>query len=97
MEKNNQYKDVIWELKTGISQYTYENFDFSNTNFISAIFEKVVFKDCLFFKSNLDGAKLFYQSRFENCRFINVNLSNTTFGSNKGIYINCLFEKCDFN
>ena len=96
MEKDNQYKGTIWELKTKISQHTFENFDFSNTDFNSAIFENVIFKDCLFFKSNLCGSKLFYQSRFENCRFISVNLSNTTFGSNKGIYKNCLFEKCDF-
>ena len=96
MEKNNQYKDTMWELKTRISHRTYENFDFSNTNFNSAIFENIIFKDCLFFKSNLDGTKLFYQSCFENCRFISVNLSNTTLGSNKGMYDNCLFEKCDF-
>jgi uncharacterized protein YjbI with pentapeptide repeats len=96
MERNNQYKDTVWELKTKVSQCTFEDFDFSNTNFNSTIFENVVFKNCLFFKSNLSGSKLFYQSNFEDCKFINVNLSNTTFGSNRGVYKGCLFEKCNF-
>jgi len=96
MELNDEHKGSIWNVKEKIENKVFISFDFSNTNFNSAIFENVTFKDCLFFKSNLSGSKIFYQSYFENCRFINVNLTTTTFGSNKGVYKNCLFEKCDF-
>lgn len=93
---NNQYKDLKLEIKTKFSKTTFEDYDFTNTNFNSAIFENVEFNNCRFFKSNLNGSKIFYTSEFKSCHFSQVDLSNSTFGSNQGIYKDCIFEKCNF-
>lgn len=91
---NETEKGKIWELKTKITNKVFEEYDFTATDFNSAIFENVTFKKCVLKKSNLSGTKIFYESKFENCSFIDLNFSNTTLGSNKGIYENCQFEKC---
>ena len=96
MEKDSKHKGVTWELKTRVSNQTFDNFDFSNTNFNSSNFHNVNFINCLFFKSNLKGSKLFYESNFDSCRFEGIDLSNSTFGSHKGTYTKCIFEKCEF-
>lgn len=96
MEKNQQYKGSKWEIKTRISNQQFVDYDFTGTDFNSAIVENVEFIRCLFDKSILAGSKLYYESNFLDCDFINVNLSVSTFGSHKGIYENCHFEKCNF-
>lgn len=96
MERNVRHKESTWELKTIVSQQTFKNFDFTKTNFNSAIFNNVNFINCLFDKSNLSGSKLYYNSNFSDCTFTNVDLSSTTFGSHKGLYENCIFNKCNF-
>ncbi len=97
MNYNTEHKQKEWKFKTEITNTVFDSFDFSFTNFNSAIFENIRFKNCLFNKAILQGTKIFYSSYFENCKFISVDLRNTTVGSNKGIYKNCLFEKCNFN
>jgi uncharacterized protein YjbI with pentapeptide repeats len=92
----NKYIDKQWELKTRVSDQVFDGYDFSGTDFNCAIFENVNFTNCLFYKSNLSGSKLFFNSNFDNCQFLGINFSNTTFGSHKGLYFNCLFEKCQF-
>lgn len=72
------------------------DYDFTKTNFNSAIFENINFENCLFEFSVLEGSKIFYESNFENCVFKNIDLSETTFGCHKGIYKNCIFEKCEY-
>lgn len=93
---NNQYKGLTLELKTKFSNTEFEDADFSDTNFNSAIFDNVRFKNSRFFKSKLNGSKIFGTSEFELCHFLQVDLSNSTFGSNQGVYKDCTFEKCNF-
>ncbi len=96
MERNQSQKGAIWEIKTRVSGQQFVDYDFTKTNFNSVIIENTSFINCLFDKSNLAGSKVFYESSFERCEFKNINLSNSTFGSHKGLYTDCLFDKCDF-
>ncbi|WP_083891511.1 pentapeptide repeat-containing protein [Fibrella aestuarina] len=96
MEKNTNHKGVTWDLKTRIIENVFSNCDFTQTNFNSAIFDKVIFVDCYFDKTGVSGSKLFHKSSFKNCQFMGVNFYNSTFGSNDGNYEDCLFFKCNF-
>lgn len=93
---NSEYKGTTFEIKTRFSGVVFEEYDFTGTNFNSGIFENVTFKNCRFHKSNLSGSKVFRESRFDSCHFLQVDLSNSTFGSHEGIYNECTFEKCNF-
>ncbi|MGQ1784454.1 pentapeptide repeat-containing protein [Saccharicrinis sp. GN24d3] len=84
-----------WELKTRIVEEEFNDLNFSQINFNSAVFQKVKFNDCIFSKSNFKGTKVF-ESLFNNCKFLKLDLSKSTLGSNDGIYKNCVFEKCNF-
>lgn len=96
METNKTLTGKTWELKTRVSSQNFDNFDFTKTDFNSAIFDKVNFNYCLFDDSKLTGSKIFNSGTFDSCVFKNVDLSHTTIGSHKGIYQNCVFEKCSF-
>jgi fluoroquinolone resistance protein len=96
MEKTKEHRGKVWELKTRVGNYSFKNHDFTNTDFNSAIFENINFIDCLFDKSILSGSKIFGETSVEDCIFKDVNLSNSTIGSNKGLYQNCTFIKCSF-
>jgi fluoroquinolone resistance protein len=93
---NKTHSGKTWELKTRITSQNFNNFDFTKTDFNSAIFDKVNFNHCIFDESKLAGSKIFNSSDFDYCLFKNVDLSRTTIGSHKGIYQNCIFEKCNF-
>jgi len=96
MEKIENHKGVTWDLKSRISNFEFRAYDFTGTNFNSAMFENVSFNDCVFDKSILSGTKIFYDSNFSKCAFRNVDLSNTMVGSHKGVYEDCSFDRCSF-
>lgn len=96
MEKNDLHKEKVWELKSRVEEQTFTHFDFTKTNFNSAVFFNVNFINCLFEKSILTNSKIFYDSNFESCTFKHVDLSHSTFGSHKGTYKDCIFENCNF-
>jgi len=90
------YINKTLELKTKFSNQNFVDYDFTKTNFNMSIFENTNFENCLFESSVLKGSRIFYESNFENCVFKNINLSQTTFGSHKGVYKNCIFENCEY-
>lgn len=90
------YKGTKLELKTRLSDVAFEDYDFSGTDFNSAILVNVEFRRCLFAQSVVNGTKVFPSSRFESCHFLHVDLRNTTMGSDRGTYLECSFERCDF-
>ncbi|MDR6571174.1 pentapeptide repeat-containing protein [Chitinophaga ginsengisegetis] len=90
------YKKQTWALKTKLSDQVLRDLDFTDTNMNSPIFEGVTFELCLFERTNVDNARLFYDCNFDRCIFKSVKLKNSAFGNNKGSYSNCRFEKCDF-
>ncbi len=96
MALNIEHKGATWECLTEISGKVLENYDFSETDFNNARFIDVKFINCLFNKSNISDSRIYRDSSFECCRFVNVDFSSTTIGSHKGDYIGCLFEKCKF-
>ncbi|MEI2273219.1 pentapeptide repeat-containing protein [Sphingobacterium sp. ML3W] len=93
---NKDYVNQTLALKTKFSNKNFVNWDFTNTNFNSAIFENTNFDGCLFKASILAGSRIFYDSNFKNCIFKKINLSETTFGSHKGVYTDCIFEDCEY-
>ncbi|MNV48237.1 Pentapeptide repeats (8 copies) [compost metagenome] len=90
------YINKTLELKTRFSNKNFAYYDFTKTNFNSSIFENTNFENCLFESSVLNGSRIFYESNFENCIFRNINLSDTSIGSHKGVYKNCIFENCEY-
>ncbi|HEY8957442.1 pentapeptide repeat-containing protein [Chitinophaga sp.] len=93
---NTTHKEQTWVLKTKFSNLVLSDFDFTDTNMNSAIFERVTFNSSLFERTNVDNTRLFHDCNFDHCIFKNVKLKNSAFGNNKGEYNNCQFEKCDF-
>jgi uncharacterized protein YjbI with pentapeptide repeats len=93
---NIEFKGIKLEDQTILTNKHFVKYDFSATNFNCAIFKNVQFSDCIFNKSVLSGSKIYFDTHFKNCQFLNVDLSKTTIGSNSGIYENCTFSKCNF-
>ena len=106
MEEENKLKFEIllnrnkttWEIGKSvnpifISDLIIENTEFIKMEYIELEGNSITFKDCLFQESYLSGSIFRFNSRFDNCIFINSKMSKTIF---EGNISNCKFINCDF-